>query len=201
MNKNKRYHLVIIGLSGSGKGEQSKLLSRRFGLVHISAGSLLRKEVAKETPIGLKFASFINSGRLVSDKLVVGLVKPHLQKATKKGFVLDGLPRTINQARILSDFFSREGIDLDAVLLLDLSTKVVLERREKVAQEGKKFQKGRQDNSLAILKKRFSFYRKNIGPLVDFYLQKGLLVRIDGQRSIEEIHKDIVAKLEKIKSK
>jgi len=192
-------YLVIIGLSGGGKGTQAKLLEQNWGLVHISAGELLRKEAKKKTERGKKIALFINQGKWVPSQLTFAVLKPPLVKALGKGFVLDGFPRLPDQPEMLDDFLARHGVSLTRVIHLRVRPETVIARRRRAQQEGREFYPGqeRNDESEEAIRNRFRSYQKTIGPILAYYRQRGILEEVDGERSIEEIYQDIVSRLSK----
>ncbi len=193
--KRKKLYLVIIGPSGSGKGTQAKLLTDKFGLIHISMGDLLREQIQSKTEVGKRIAIFVNQGRWVPDGLVFQIIQPFLKKGSRQGFIIDGFPRTISQAEILEKFLAKEKITLDAVLLLEIRPEVILARREKVIKEGRKFQENRADDSPEIFKRRFKSYQKTINPILRFYEKRNLLIKVDGERPIKDIFQDILVRL------
>jgi len=187
-------YLVIIGPSGGGKGTQAELLEKKYGLAHVSTGELLRKEVENKTELGKKALRYITKGIFVPTPLVLRVLEPVLNKIEKRGFVLEGFPRLPDQPQFLESFLKKRGIFLNAVLDLKVRAKIVIKR--KIA-KGEKFQSGRGDDTVELLKKRLESYEKTIAPIRKFYQKKGLLIEVDGERSIEAIFKDIVFRLEK----
>ncbi len=198
MIKNKKFNLVFIGASGSGKGTQAKIIAKDYQMVHVSSGDILRQEVAKKTQMGKKMSQYLVKGRWVSDEIICEMIFPRLEKASSQGFILDGSPRTVVQAGLIDDYLKKRGLRIDLVILIKVRPEVVLARREKVVADGKKFQTGRNDDNPEIFKKRFKSYMKTIKPILKYYRKKGVLVEIDGERPVEDIYKDIVCKLEKI---
>jgi adenylate kinase len=196
--KKKPLYLVLIGASGSGKGIQAKLIAKDHHLVHISSGDVFRQEVAKKTSIGKKISQYLKKGQWVPEETICKMIFPRLKEAFETGFVLDGSPRTISQAKIIDDFLDKNGKKLDLVILIRVKPEVVLARREKVVSIGKKFQPGRNDDNPQTFKKRFDSYLKTIRPILNYYHKKNILVEIDGERPVEKIYKDIKKELEKI---
>ena len=192
----KPLYLVIIGPSGCGKGTQAKLLAKKYGLVHIVVGDLLRGEIRKGTKLGQKVASCVKQGRWVPSKLTLKICKPYLEKGFRNGFIIDGLPRRLKQAKLLEAFLNKRGVKLNTALLLQVRPKVILERKKAVEKKGKRFQKDRADDTFKLLKNRLRSYKKSIGPVVRFYKERGLLFKIDGERPVKPIYKEIVKKLE-----
>ncbi len=192
MKHSKIARLVIIGLSGSGKGTQAKLLEKKFGWKHISMGELFRKEIERETKIGKKIEELIAQGVWVSTGLTFKVLKPVLKKELKTGFVLDGFPRVPDQPRALDEFLAREGDKVDLVIHLIIRPRAIMARRKRLWAKGKSFYENkRKDETKEAIKGRVKSYEKTIKPILDYYQKKGILEEVDGERSIEEIHRDI----------
>jgi len=184
--------IVIIGPSGSGKGTQAELLEKKFGWRHISSGELFRREIRRRTPIGLKVEKLIRQGEFISTKLTFKILKPVLDQWVGKGFILDGFPRLPDQPAVLDDYLAKRKTKLDIVLYLWVSPKVVIARAKKLWSKGKKFQKGRSDETLAAIRRRLEWSEKTLGQIVDYYRQRNLLAEINGERPIAPIHQEIV---------
>jgi adenylate kinase len=197
MNNQNNFKLVIIGPSGGGKGTQAKLIADKYNLAHISMGDLLREQINSKSDLGSKIEALVKAGKWVPDDLVVGLLRPRLEKAMDKGFILDGFPRAKNQINFLDEILQANQTDLDAVLFLDIRPEVILARREKVVKEGGKFQEGRSDDDPEIFKKRFQSYLDTIDPILDEYKKRGILIKINGERSVKDIFESIKVELEK----
>lgn len=192
--------LVIIGPSGGGKGTQGKLLAKKFGWCHISVGQLLRQEMAKGTVLGKRVAQFVKEGRWAPTELVMAVLKPVISRSLKKGFVLDGCPRLIDQAKALDEFLAKKGVALDLVIHLRVRPAVIMARRRKAWKEGRSFYPGenRPDESLRAIKLRLKNYQETIKPILSYYQKKGILVPVDGERAIEEIHQEIVGLIKEV---
>ena len=198
MKKNKKFNLVIIGASGSGKGTQAKIIAKNYGMLHVSSGDVLRQEVARQTPIGKKISQFLDKGMWVPNEVICKMIFSRLKEAFFRGFILDGSPRTVVQAELIDDFLEKQKLEINLVILIKVRPEVVLARREKVIADGKKFQTGRNDDYPEAFKSRFESYMKTIQPILEYYREKGILIEIDGERPIDDIYKDIVLELEKI---
>ncbi|PIO06096.1 adenylate kinase [Candidatus Micrarchaeota archaeon CG08_land_8_20_14_0_20_59_11] len=189
--------IVLLGAPGSGKGTQADLLSKSHGVPNISAGDLLREEVKKGSALGLKAKSFMERGELVPDELVLEMMKPFLSKS----FILDGFPRTINQAEALEKITR-----LDAVVELEAPRDVLLKRltgrwtcakcgaiyhesRDDVSKcakcGGKLYQ--RDDQKPSVIAERLRVYEAQTKPLSDFYASKGLLKRVASEGTPEDV--------------
>lgn len=179
--------IVIMGAPGSGKGTQAALIVKELGLDHISTGDLLRAAVAAGTELGKKAKEVMDRGELVSDKIVLGLLEERLQQGgTGPGFILDGFPRNIAQAEALDAVLDRIGQPVDEALQIDIDEEQVVARIAKRAAL-----EGRSDDTEETVRKRLKVYAKQTAPVVDFYAGKGILSRVLGEGSIEEVFQRI----------
>jgi adenylate kinase len=183
--------IVLLGAPGSGKGTQAKRLKVDLGIAHISTGDLLRAAVKAGTPLGLKAKAVMESGQLVSDDIVLGLLEERLAEAdTKPGFILDGYPRNLAQANALDDLLSRVDQPLDAVVKLNVPDAAIVKRCE-IRFE----QEHRADDNPETVRKRLAVYAEQTAPVADFYARRGLLTEIDGVGDIEAIGDRVLAAL------
>ena len=183
--------IVLLGAPGSGKGTQAKRLKVDLGIAHISTGDLLRAAVRAGTPLGLKAKAVMESGQLVSDDIVLGLLEERLaQSDTKPGFILDGYPRNLAQANALDELLARVGQPLDAVVKLNVPDAAIVKRCE-IRFE----QEHRADDNPETVRKRLAVYAEQTAPVADFYAQRGLLTQIDGVGEIEAIGDRVLAAL------
>ncbi len=178
--------LVFLGAPGAGKGTQAQLLCESRGWRHVSTGELLRDAVARKTPLGLRARETMDRGDLVADDVILGLIEEVLKEGKSSGFVLDGFPRTLPQARGLDELMDRHGMGLDRVLLLTASEEEVTKRLT---------ERGRADDTPETVRNRLRVYEEKTAPLVGYYEDKGLLCRVDGVGDIRGIHERIVAAL------
>ena len=190
-------HLAILGPSGGGKGTQAELLAKQFKLVHLSMGDLLRQEVNRKTALGRKLQQAVNAGKLVPDELALKILFRALEKIIPRGFIIDGVPRTLNQAKLIDRFLDARRSSLDKVILLKVADEIILARRQKMIAQGKLFQPGRQDDQESILRQRLDFYRRNIGGIEKYYQKRGVLIITDGARPVDVINNDLAASLNK----
>ncbi|MFB6248614.1 MAG: adenylate kinase [Salinibacter sp.] len=198
--------LVIFGPPGAGKGTQAGLLEDRRGLVQISTGDILREAMKNETPVGRKAKTYIENGELVPDEVVRALAEKAIADEHYDDFVLDGYPRTDQQAEWLSAFLEENDCPLDAVLSLDVSDDVLVRRlsRRRVHREtGETYHLDhspppddvdpelivqRDDDQPDTVRNRLSVYREETEPLEAYYEDRGTLVRVNGEGSIEDVY-------------
>ncbi|MVU82581.1 adenylate kinase [Nocardia sp. ET3-3] len=185
--------LVILGPNGSGKGTQAKLLKDELAIAHISTGELLRAAVAAGTPLGREAEQMVESGGLVPDDLVLKMLDERLAEAdASRGFILDGYPRTLAQARALDTLLTRTGRMLDRVVELEVSDTVILERcAARFAIEH------RRDDDPEVVRSRLALYRTNIAPIVEYYRPRGLVATIEGTGEVDDILARILATVPK----
>lgn len=181
--------LILLGPPGAGKGTQAQRLVTKHGIVQLSTGDMLRAAVAAGTEIGKKAKAVMDSGALVSDEIVVGIVADRIEEPdAKKGFILDGFPRTTAQAEALDRMLKDKGLKLDAVVELKVDEAALLARIEKRAAET--VAAGgtvRADDNPEAFKKRIAAYKEQTAPLSAYYAQKGLLKTLDGMAPIDEV--------------
>jgi len=199
--KGQSLFFVIIGPSGGGKGAQANLIEKDFGLLHISTGELLRKEIKNHTKIGEEASVYIKRGVWVPTRIVLSVLRPVLEKLGHRGFVIEGFPRLPKQPQFLEKFLLGNNIRLNAVFYLKVRPKVIIQRREDMIKAGRSFQPGRSDDNPAALKKRLNSSQKTIRKIIDYYKKNGLLIEVDGERSINDIHKEISSIIRNLSSK
>lgn len=194
--------IILLGPPGAGKGTQSERIVTRFGIPQLSTGDMLRAAVAAGTPVGLEAKSIMESGGLVPDAVVVGIVSDRIEEAdAKNGFILDGFPRTVEQAKALDTMLADKGIKLDTVLELVVDEGALLGRIAKRAEEtAARGQPVRKDDTPEVFKQRFDAYRKQTAPLSDYYEQSGQLQKLDGMKPIDEVTQTLMATLERYAS-
>lgn len=206
--------IVLLGPPGAGKGTQAKYIADKYLLAHISTGDIFRKNMSEKTPLGIKANEYIKRGQLVPDELTVAVVESRIQEDDcKKGFLLDGFPRTLPQADALSKALENCGTGLDHVLNIQVpagnlisrltgrrvcpacggSFHVILNppKRENICDYcgGKLVQ--RPDDSAETVKSRLYVYHKQTQPLIEYYSARGLLRNIDGEQDIDRVFQDI----------
>ena len=189
--------LVFLGPPGAGKGTQSQRLMLKYGIPQLSTGDMLRAAVKAGTPIGLQAKSVMESGQLVSDAIVVGIVAERIaEEDAKAGFILDGFPRTVAQAEALDVMLSGKRMALDAVLELEVDEAALVDRlRKRVAETEAAGRPVRADDNPEAFATRMKTYKAQTAPLSDYYASRGSLRKIDGMRPVDEVTDAIAAAL------
>ncbi|HEV7876523.1 adenylate kinase [Bradyrhizobium sp.] len=185
--------LILLGPPGAGKGTQAQRLVQRYGIVQLSTGEMLRAAVAAGTPVGLKAKDIMASGALVPDDIVIGIISDRLdQTDARKGFILDGFPRTVPQAQALDDLLKKKHIKLDAVVELRVNESALLQRVEtRVAEMRARGEEVRIDDTPEVLSKRLASYRSLTEPLIHYYSERRKLLTVDGMMTIEHVTREI----------
>ena len=169
--------LLFIGPPGAGKGTQANLFCSKYWLDHLSTGDLLRDEVSSGSDLGLQASEIMNKGELVSDELVLSIVEGRLENI-KKGWLLDGFPRNVNQANALKNLLEKINHPLEAVISIQIADDVLIKRL---------LSRGREDDNEEVIVNRLKVYREQTSPLIDLYSKQGLLVEIDGNAEIDVV--------------
>ena len=181
--------LILLGPPGAGKGTQATRLVEKFGIPQLSTGDMLRAAVAAGTPIGLKAKAVMESGGLVSDDIVIGIVADRIEEAdAKKGFILDGFPRTVAQAEALDVMLKDKGLTLDAVIELEVDQAALVHRIVNRAEEAKAAgQPVRKDDDPEVFKTRLESYNRDTAIVAPYYKGTGKLKKIDGMQQIDAV--------------
>jgi len=210
--------LVLLGAPGAGKGTQAKKLIEKYGMPQISTGDLLRAAVAAGTELGKEAKTYMDSGNLVPDSVVLGMVEERLQRDDcKNGYILDGFPRNTAQAEALDEMLGKVGMSLDAALSVDVPLEDLMKRLtgrrtckdcgqmynifySAPATEGKCDKCGgelyqRDDDQEETIQKRLEVYTAQTAPLIDYYGSKGIVKSVSGTGDIDEIFANVVATL------
>lgn len=182
-------NLIVLGPPGSGKGTQAKLIADKYGLAHISSGSLLREFATGDTPKAKVIRDLLRTGELLPFETVLEVVGARILEA-KQGFVLDGIPRNKAQAEYMDTYFRENKIEVDLVIYLTLSDQEATTRLTKRAAV-----EGRSDDSEGVVKERLSVYHSQTQPVIEHYKTAGKLLEIDGAPPIEVIFQDIIGRL------
>ncbi|KXB46256.1 putative adenylate kinase [Tissierellia bacterium KA00581] len=206
--------LILLGPPGAGKGTQATNIVKEYGITHISTGDIFRHNIKNQTELGKKVKEFLDNGKLVPDELTIDLVWDRLSKEDcKNGFLLDGFPRTINQAKALQEGLKERGLKLDKVINIDVDKNILVKRLsgrrvckecgETYHIENKPTKKEgicdkcsseviqrADDNEITVLE-RIEVYEKQTFPLIDFYTDLGLILTVDGTLPIEDVFSQI----------
>ena len=185
--------LILLGPPGAGKGTQAQRLVAKHGIIQLSTGEMLRAAVAAETPVGLQAKDIMAGGGLVPDEIVIGIISDRLdQPDMKRGFILDGFPRTVPQAAALDELLKRKHIKLDAVVELRVNESALLQRVEtRVAEMRERGEEVRVDDTPEVLAKRLAQYRSLTEPLIHYYSERRKLLTVDGMMTIEQVTREI----------
>ena len=207
--------LVLLGPPGAGKGTQAHVLSKDLNIPHISTGDMLREALKVASPLGLKAKAYMETGTLVPDELVIALVKERLSKSdAKKGFILDGFPRTPEQAKSLDESLKELKMPLDVVLYFKTSLAVIIARlsgRRVCGQCGKNYHQvnfrpkvegacdvcggkliQRPDDKEETIEKRLKVYEDQTAPLIDYYKRKNILSEVSGDLDVKELNAELL---------
>jgi adenylate kinase len=185
-------NVLLLGPQGSGKGTQARRIADEYGLTHIATGDMLRRAIAAGTPLGERVQPILESGQLVPDDLMIELIRERLvDEETADGFVLDGFPRTMNQAQALDALLREIGRRLTLAFELQVPDAVSIDRLTKRAEE-----EGRPDDTPEAIAERLALYHSETEPLVEHYRMNGNLVGIHADRSINEVFAEIQRALE-----
>jgi adenylate kinase len=187
-------NVLLLGPQGSGKGTQANRIAAEYGIPHVASGEILRAEMQAGTELGRRVQDVVDRGDLVSDHLIIELIKTRLaQPDTEAGFVLDGFPRTSPQAEALDEMFGDIGRALSVVFALQIPDDVAIERLLRRAEI-----EGRTDDTLEAISRRLETYHRETAPLVEYYRVRGNLVPIHGERSENEVFAEIQSALEQV---
>ncbi len=171
--------LIFLGPPGAGKGTQAKALAYHWNIPHISTGDILRQAMKEQTPLGIDAQSYVDKGELVPDQLVQDLVQDRLsQSDTKSGWILDGFPRTVNQAVFLEKLLQKLDQHGEQVVNLEVPDDVVVARL---------LERGRKDDTEEVIRTRLDVYRTETAPLIDYYRDRHQLLMVNGNQSLEEV--------------
>ncbi|MEO6651985.1 MAG: adenylate kinase [Ilumatobacteraceae bacterium] len=175
--------VLLLAPPGAGKGTQGSLLSHRFGIPHLATGDLFRHHIADATPVGVEAKAYVDVGKLVPDDLVTDLVITTLDThPPMEGFILDGFPRTLAQARVAYEWARSTGRTFTAVIMLEVPDGELVSR---LVERGR--QSGRSDDSLEVIHHRLRVYATHTAPLIEFYEARGILHRVDGTGTISVV--------------
>ncbi|MDT0738420.1 adenylate kinase [Staphylococcus haemolyticus] len=215
-------NIILMGLPGAGKGTQASEIVKKFPIPHISTGDMFRKAIKDETDLGKEAKSYMDRGELVPDEVTVGIVKERISEDdAKKGFLLDGFPRTIDQAESLNDIMSELDRNIDAVINIEVPEEELMNRLtgRRICEKcgttyhlvfnppkvdgicdidgGKLYQ--REDDNPETVSNRLNVNVKQSKPILEYYNEKGVLKNIDGAKDIDDVTKDVIDILDQLK--
>ncbi|WP_210125184.1 adenylate kinase [Staphylococcus sp. GDY8P85P] len=215
-------NIILMGLPGAGKGTQASEIVKKFPIPHISTGDMFRKAIKDETDLGKEAKSYMDRGELVPDEVTVGIVKERISEDdAKKGFLLDGFPRTIDQAEALNEIMSELGRNIDAVINIEVPEEELMNRLtgRRICEKcgttyhlvfnppkvdcicdidgGKLYQ--REDDNPETVSNRLNVNVKQSKPILEYYNEKGVLKNIDGAKDIDDVTKDVIDILDQLK--
>ena len=188
--------IILFGPPGAGKGTQAQKLVDKYNLKQLSTGDMLREAITEGSELGKKASSIMDRGELVSDDIILSMIKDKIRKSGSDGFIFDGFPRNLEQAKALDKILHELKLRLDLVIEIVVNDEVLINRIENRAKESKN---ARSDDNEEVLKNRLNIYHESTEMIKPYYLEQKKLVKIDGMRSIEQVSSDIEGQLINIK--
>ena len=180
--------IILFGPPGAGKGTQAERLVDKHNLMQLSTGDMLRDAIAKGSDLGIKAKAIMDKGELVSDEIIISMISEKIQGNKGRGFIFDGFPRNLEQAKALDVMLDKLSLSLDLVIEIVVKDDVLITRIEKRVRES---EHARSDDNEEVLKNRLNVYHQSTEKITPYYLDKKKLVKIDGIRSIEQVSSDI----------
>ena len=184
--------LILFGPPGAGKGTQAQRLVDKYNLKQLSTGDMLREAITEGSELGKKASSIMDRGELVSDDIILSMIRDKLRESGSDGFIFDGFPRNLEQAKALDKILHELKLRLDLVIEIVVNDEVLINRIENRAKESKS---ARSDDNEEVLKNRLNIYHESTERIKPYYLEQKKLVKIDGMKSIEQVSSDIEGQL------
>ena len=183
-------NFILFGPPGAGKGTQAKFLVNKFEILQISTGDILREEVKSKTNLGMSAKAIMDKGDLVSDDIILSIIEKRLSNPDcDNGFILDGFPRTLNQAIELEKILKKLHINIDKIIEINVKDEILLQR---ITSRALETNDNRADDNSNVLKNRIEIYHKDTKPVLKFYNDMGKLITVNGMLSIEEVSEEIL---------
>ena len=180
--------IILFGPPGAGKGTQAERLVEKFGLLQLSTGDMLRESIRLGSKLGLEAKKIMDKGELVSDRIIIRMIQEKLMEKQGAGFIFDGFPRNVEQARALDSLLDSVNSRVDLVIQIVVNDNVLIDRIEKRAKE---MENARSDDNKEILSNRLNVYHQSTEMIIPYYQKRKKLVKIDGMQSINEVSKAI----------
>lgn len=191
------FNIVLLGAPGSGKGTQADLIKRRYQMEHVSTGDLYRKEISSESEIGIAAKTIIEQGNLCPDSMTLDILFKYIQKHKRtKGYILDGVPRTLEQATMMEGIGYEHFIPINMVINISVTNEEIANRLAKRA-----ILINRADDTPEVIQQRIVNYERQTVPLIEHYNNKKILYNINGMQSLEDVFKDICLIIDSVKHK
>ena len=184
--------IILFGPPGAGKGTQAQKLVDRYDLKQLATGDMLREAIAKGSELGKKAKSIMDRGELVSDDVILSMIREELENTDGKGFIFDGFPRNLEQAKALDEILNQLQLSLDLVIEIVVDDEVLINRIENRARESKN---ARSDDNEKVLKNRLNVYHKSTEMIKPYYFEMEKLVKINGMGSVEQVSSEIDSQL------
>ena len=184
--------LILFGPPGAGKGTQAQILVEKYNLKQLSTGDMLREAIKKGSDLGKEAKSIMDKGELVSDQIILSMIREKLENAEREGFIFDGFPRNLEQSKALDEILRKLKLEVDLVIQIVVEDDVLISRIENRVRESKD---ARSDDNAEVLKNRLNVYHQSTEMIKPYYLEKKKLVQIDGMGSIEQVSNDIESHL------
>ena len=182
-------NVILLGAPGSGKGTQSIILNKKFGFLQLSTGEMIRQNIEDKTELGLMVQTLVNSGEFVNDDTILSMISNRiLMKDCKNGFILDGFPRNVNQAKKFDKILKENNKKINIVIELKVIKKILFERIQNRAIQANE---AREDDKGEVLENRIKIYEEQTEPLIPYYKDLGLHYEVNGMKNIDEIALDI----------